>query len=569
MWDAPFATLPALTAALRTNGYHVIQKEMDLELLPVLLAQWPQILASNRRFFADPAKRPAVDAIQANLDRVRAALAAGWPDGAVLDQTAKQVLVYLSELFWQRPFGSAGQRPFFGVLADHSTQPIGKALSAFAATISWDDVALLGISVDNMRQIRAALILAKIVKASFPHVHVVLGGHATFLIDLHDPEDVRDLKALLAGHLDGVVLHAGETALVRVAGYLAGRWRRDEVPNLAWLDEGALRINRPFRFERVAQLPPADFDGLPVPLYERLPVEASRGCYWAKCTFCHHCYLRGRRADFDRDFRRYDSFGTANMLAKIRFLMDRYSKSAFELSCLDMSPRETEQFAQAILDADLGISWIGRPRLDRGFTCELMDLMADAGVAIFHIYPETFAARTTKILDKGYDLDHVKQVFGYWETNRDRLPPLVTNLIVGAPGETLADFLETYEFVMQGSFKIQNFGMQNQAINFFRVTKHSPIYYHPEKYGFKIVRRRTDQALFHNFEVQWPKEYLAERAKIQRFLADHEAEWQARLTNPYRMAYAQPSALPRERTWIATGRRLLGRMAHRLRGWRS
>ena len=73
---------------------------------------------------------------------------------------------------------------------------------------------------------------------------------------------------------------------------LSGKRKMSEVSNLIYKDEeGQMHVNETYQ-ERVDQLPPPDFDGMPWDKYfthEKLvPYLGTRGCYWGKCTFCDH-----------------------------------------------------------------------------------------------------------------------------------------------------------------------------------------------------------------------------------------------------------------------------------------
>ena len=73
------------------------------------------------------------------------------------------------------------------------------------------------------------------------------------------------------------------------------------MPNLIYKDEKGVHVNKEVFAESLAELPPPDFDGLPLEKYFVpqliLPYLATRGCYWGRCTFCDHFqgYVEGFR----------------------------------------------------------------------------------------------------------------------------------------------------------------------------------------------------------------------------------------------------------------------------------
>ncbi|MBN1556517.1 MAG: radical SAM protein [Lentisphaerae bacterium] len=266
---------------------------------------------------------------------------------------------------------------------------------------------------------------------------------------------------------------------------------------------------------RQGGVPLADFEGLPVAYYPGLPVEVSRGCYWSRCAFCSRCVVYLKRRYFEGGGVLYRPVGTDEIVRRVRTLQERYGKTHFEFTCLDISPPEMKRLCRAIIDAGLRIGWCARVRLDDSFEPEMLDLMAEAGATSYHLSPETFCARTTKLHNKNYNMDRIRAIFEYWEANRDRLPPLLARLMIGFPGETFDDFKESYDYIMAHHFHVQ-------AISFYSLLKNSDVYVHPEKYGITIRKVKQHQNLFANYEATWSPENQAELEKIYAFIDAHK-----------------------------------------------
>lgn len=162
-------------------------------------------------------------------------------------------------------------------------QPAIAALAAFRP----DAVGISAMSVDQAALHATAAAIRRF-NAKLP---VIAGGsHPTTY-----PEDT-----LARGDIDFAVCGEGETAAAALVEHLQGRRRREEVPSLAWRENGAVR-----RTEAAA--PITDLDALPFAAYDLVDldpyyrilrtgvisarrryaaVSTSRGCPY-RCAYCH------------------------------------------------------------------------------------------------------------------------------------------------------------------------------------------------------------------------------------------------------------------------------------------
>ena len=230
----------------------------------------------------------------------------------------------------------------------------------------WSDVELVGITVSAFSRL-SSLTLARVIKERHPHVHVALGGEAFLNIDFEDPEDLRDLSIVTSRYADLVVHGEGDTAIVRILEALDGKCEWDAVPNLIRTDAGELRINRPFWFERVPDLAPANYDGLPLEYYPGLSLEISRGCSWARCTFCVHARRPFYKTEFTGKSAYYRSLDAYEIVRRVQHLAERYDKNRFELSGLGISPQELTRICKALIETKTRIRWNARPRVSKTF----------------------------------------------------------------------------------------------------------------------------------------------------------------------------------------------------------
>jgi anaerobic magnesium-protoporphyrin IX monomethyl ester cyclase len=402
---------------------------------------------------------------------------------------------------------------YFDYVKDESTNLYLQLYQDFIKSIDWESISLVGITVAKANKLEA-FSLAYAIRKMYPEVPVVMGGELFRYLDLEDRYDQNDLQRMFNSFLDFVVLFEGETALVKLSQSLH-KEDLSAIPNLIWKKDDKLVINRPFYMEKAEDIPPMDFDGLPVDMYPGFPIEISRGCYWSKCSFCRFHYFSTHMGDFQQGSRFYRAFTLEKTIQSIQQIKKKYSKSDFEFICLDISPPDMKKLCSAIIENKLDIRWGARLRLDQSFKTELFDLMARAGVFFFVFFPETFNQRTADLHHKNYRVDHIKSLLKYWESRSHELPMLVVKLFTAFPGERLKDFKETYRFAMGAKFGLQNIGR-------FGLSKHSEVYDNPEKYNVSIERFANPEAIFENYRMRWSEKTWKEKVKIERFLALRE-----------------------------------------------
>jgi len=145
-----------------------------------------------------------------------------------------------------------------------------------ADLLSFHSPNVIGISLAFPGQVQPGYALAYTLRQALPAAHVTVGGPAiSQILARLAPENI---PALL-GPFHSAVLYEGEEMLLALVRMLAG----GQTPP---------RLLYGKRDTDLGQLPPPDFDGLPLDKYLSpelvLPYDPTRGCYWGKCAFCHY-----------------------------------------------------------------------------------------------------------------------------------------------------------------------------------------------------------------------------------------------------------------------------------------
>jgi anaerobic magnesium-protoporphyrin IX monomethyl ester cyclase len=181
-----------------------------------------------------------------------------------------------------------------------------------------------------------------------------------------------------------------------------------------------------------------DLDGLPMPLYESIPMDeyslinvvSSRGCPY-RCTFCDVAPLWDRK-----HYRR----GAESIVAEIRYLKERYGKMNFEFTdeTFVLKRAAVLEFCAALREKDLGIRWscTGRVDLvDEG----LLEEMAACGCGGLFFGVESGSDAVLSRIKKDFTSSEV--IDAMHRTSRHMRA--VSSFIWGFPFETSQDLVQT------------------------------------------------------------------------------------------------------------------------------
>jgi len=543
--EIPFGTLPALTSALRSKGYPVIQRDFNVDMFLLCLeSDIAEMVLTNAqeklriisgctgKKMLDDKKELGIisgefkkkmpmfpyvkDAIKVETERGKFSLKTHNKANMIYRLYCELIRLSATpmERLWDYQMRINDEYNMYYVLFDK-----------LLASLPMDEINLLGITISGKTKI-AGLTLGALVRERYPHIYITLGGALFNAIDFDDEEDLKDIKNIIGQYSHGIVVNEGERAIVSIYESLCGSYEWGNVKNLVTIKDDKVNVNKPFYIEKKEDLNGFDFDGLPVEYYPGLPMEISRGCYWAKCSFCERYKMHKRRDEYSHETPYYRCIDSDKIIDDLRNIKTKYNKAFIEFVCICIAPVEMERLCNAIIASGINIKFGARMRFEKGVTPELIELMARAGAFYITLSPETISGRMAKIHNKGYDVNHILNIIEYWRKNRKRLPPLVLNFITMYPGETYRECIKLYKFIKKGKFAIG-------GIAPFWLSKHSGVYYNPEKYGLRITRKRN--RLFFNVQLEWDTEVAIEREKMARFikrnkkkLKSFKSEWQVK-----------------------------------------
>jgi radical SAM superfamily enzyme YgiQ (UPF0313 family) len=335
--------------------------------------------------------------------------------------------------------------------------------------------AAIGISMEFAPQSVHALVLGKKLKERFPDVHITMGGAylSQWVLLMQEPQ----LNWLFTC-TDSVVCGEGEEAFTGLLDRLASDETLDGLPNLLHIDRADGTVHRftELHYPDVADLPPPDFSDLDLDGYlipqTVLPYSISRGCYWGKCVFCQNRYGENR-------MRRYQTVPVEKALNEMSALAERYGTNHFNFSNDVVDPPYLERFSHAAIASGKHFVWNTDLRAEKRFDADLCKLMADAGLNSVAIGLESGCQRTLDAMNKGKDIEVVRQVMKDLHDNGVATQAMG---IFGFPGETESEAEGTVRFIEDNLDRISYY-----VVGLLMVVPGSRMHEDPEKYGVTSI----------------------------------------------------------------------------------
>ena len=330
------------------------------------------------------------------------------------------------------------------------------------------DVDAFIISVGSVSQLIGGLTFAKILKMN-SDIPVILGGnYVSRVVDA-----IEKTPSFFDEYCDYVVVEEGEKSLVELVNYLADKENKNisDVSRLIYKDTlGNIVRTKMAPTTSLNEIATQDFKGLISSQYYLpemvIPIQASRGCYWKKCTFCDHDFGQG-----------YNVKNPQKLVQEIKELQQKYGVSKFEFVDEAISANYLKNFSQYVLDEGLEINWYCNCRLEDSLTDEILQLARKAGLRMILWGFESGSKRIMELINKGVDIDKRTEILD--RAHRADIWNFAY-IFFGFPTETKEDAQETIDIIKNNPHLFNAFG---QSV--FTLGKYALIRENPEKYGIK------------------------------------------------------------------------------------
>ncbi|MFC1836435.1 B12-binding domain-containing radical SAM protein [Thermodesulfobacteriota bacterium] len=314
-----------------------------------------------------------------------------------------------------------------------------------------------------------SLELAKRLKKLRPALPIIFGGYECFFPDiLPYYSDVPDYY--VTGEAEEIAPEL-LTALLRGS----SEERTYSIPGVMINDPKGHSSYKP-------AIPPQNMDEIRYPRYEDVSledytvkggkyvwVEASRGCNWGRCAFCTH----------PGEFR---VRSPEHVMEEMRYLYHDHGVRRFSFSDQDVnnSPDTFMRLCRLIINEGMGkrISLYGQLRVSKQSDRLFFRTLRQAGFWLVDIGLESGSNRVLRLMKKGISKELAER--NIRAAKREGLLVGV-NIIVGFPGETYEDFVDTLKWLITMRPFLDRLGNVAGAI----LMRASYMFEHSEKYGIE------------------------------------------------------------------------------------
>ncbi len=361
---------------------------------------------------------------------------------------------------------------------------------------------LIGFSIVYPKQLYHALSLSRVIKRHCPGCFIVFGGpqiskHINYLKERTD----------LVGVVDGFVSHDGEEPLSELIYQLETSNRLEDVPNLFYCKDahGYRKNSVHFSADKTYLIHP-NFDDLD---FAFIPIRASYGCLWGRCTFCTYRLLHPKCSQAS----------AGKIVAMIKYLQRRYGISNFRIIDDFLTPTFLDQFVSALSDQKVAIKWWCFAALVPGFNVDICRKMQAAGCQSVHIGLESMSGRLLALMQKPHTPDHAHQILMLFNNTSIKVHLFV---IFGFPTENLDEALQTLDYLKNNN-QLYDFVEVQQ----FCLEEHTDIYNHPDRYDITKIYDQDKNCgvrLGYRYDVSSGMNIAQSRAFVRRarsLLAGH------------------------------------------------
>ena len=549
----PYLSLPTLTAFLRRAGHEVVQKDVNLEMydwyfsadfLRRVLKKVPQQLDRLKKLarFRDLTEAEVElqlalcectrgrmgDLTQKAEEAKRIVRSPDFYDGDKLEwaiNVFREVtntisLVYAPARICMPPMETDLSYKLFmssEILAAVEDPQVNVYRDVFEAilkpAIEEAQPEIIGLSIVLRQQLFSSMTFCALIKEQFPHIHVVVGGNTVTRL-----RDVLPQTPKLWDLFDSAIVYEGETALLRLVEAVGSGGDLSVVPNLLFKDAQGIHVNDATYAEDMAELPPPDFDGLPMEKYfvpePVLPYLATRGCYWGRCEFCDHGegYTAG-----------YRTKKIGPIIEDLRFLKEKYGARHFHFTDESYPPALFRKLTKQLLAAQLDIAWTTHIRFEKSLLDE--EVWKDAqesGCKYLHMGYESGSERVLQLMDKATTADVIQQSLELSSKHG------VWNHIMGFfgfPGERYQDAKFSIQFLEDNREHVHSIGFGT-----FDLGRHNPVAKHPEKFGVTYYKNpEWDLAMDYYYTVKDGLSIEDAERVFEEFEQQHYEGWDLRI----------------------------------------
>jgi anaerobic magnesium-protoporphyrin IX monomethyl ester cyclase len=367
---------------------------------------------------------------------------------------------------------------------------------------------LVGITLTLRWQIIPGLSLARQLRRK--GFRVVLGGTAIAKVSHRLPH----LPEFFTEFADAVVIREGETALLELINQLQGTRDLAKVPNLLYKADGKVCAT-PLHIEDYAALPTPDFDGMPLDRYLSpvlvLPMMVGKGCYHDECTFCDIPFINRVSP------KRYRTRPAEKLAADIDALARKHDCRHFLLADEALPPRVLDRIADALEPLHRPeLVFSGYARLEPGFTKQLCDKLARAGLRRLYFGLESADQGTLDRMHKGIRIENAAAVL---HNCRDAGIRFHVFSMIGFPREHHDSARRTIAFFKDNAELFDDPG-NTFDIHELEILTDTPYFSQADKFGIRIDASIEGRDFLFGIGTNWENTDGLTRAEVAALLGE-------------------------------------------------
>ncbi|MEQ8188002.1 MAG: radical SAM protein [Candidatus Eremiobacterota bacterium] len=347
---------------------------------------------------------------------------------------------------------------------------------------------VIGISCFS-KELPYAVLLSEELKKLYPFVKIILGGCG--------PSGVAEKLIEYFDAIDFVVTGEGDVTVVELLDAIEGRRHVDSVKGIVFKSDGNVTVTQEReRIKDLDSLPSAAYHHINLSFYDSLYLSWSRGCPY-RCTFCDQgSFWKGKLVK--RSF--HNVFAELDRLSELK----SYCEITFSDNIFCHNKEDFKRFFEAYKKRNYNFKFNMCRRLD-DIDDEILDMAGELNCEVVFFGVESGSSYVLEEIKKNIHVD-IREIL---LKTADKIPVSAASFIFNFPFETIYDFLDTMNFILN-LFLTKTENYLHIHLHYLIPVAGTEIY---RKYGNKLLYREFGNILTSGRNMEEYEHYNLEENK--------------------------------------------------------